>query len=244
MTNRQKNYIFDFDNNLIHMPTKVKVNYKWNPIKIATHEYAEISKWDSLKDPYKIRQDTFDNFKDDKKFQKDLIEAIKSKSLWPSYQDFKEAILNISSICIITARWNSRKAIKNWLFRIILNTFSEKELNQLHKKLKEVYRIKDFARVLSYYLSGQFVYPVTSQDWEKQFPKHLEKTVAQRKLISFKEYIENIFTGNEINIWFSDDDHENLLPILNYIQYIQKDKNHDKINFYLYNTKREKIEIS
>lgn len=241
MTSNNGTYIFDFDDNLMFLDTEILVKNKKGEIKkMTTSKYASFKNGNN---GYFLFDWSFEHFCNDSYFPNDLEKAIKNKKFWPAIEDFKKCILNLDPFSIITARWNSRKTIMDWLEQIIENYLNKNELKQLQDNLQKKYRIKNFKRVLKYYLLWQFIYPVNSKEFRKDFSKEVEKVwkdnISWLKTIAFKDYIENIYVGWKITVWFSDDNEANINAIHQIIKenFYQKYKN--KITFYLYHMNLE-----
>ena len=117
-TPEMKYYAFDWDDNIVHMPTKIiLLDDDGNEVSMSTEDFAEyrsiIGKEDFEYDGNKIvgyAEDPFRNFrtKGDKQFLIDTMTAKKG----PAFNDFKEAINNGSIFAIITARGHNPNTIK------------------------------------------------------------------------------------------------------------------------------------
>lgn len=241
MTSNNGTYIFDFDDNLMFLDTEILVKNKKKEIKkMTTSEYTSFKNGHN---EYFLFDWSFEYFCNDSYFLDDLKKAIKNKKFWPAIEDFKKCILNLNSFSIITARWNSRKTIMNWLEQIIENYLDKNELKQLQDNLQKKYRIKNFKRALKYYLLWQFIYSVNSKEFRKDFSKEVKKiwkdNISWLKTIAFKDYIENIYVEWKITVWFSDDNEANINAIYQIIKenFYQEYKN--KIVFYLYHMNLE-----
>ncbi len=94
-----KNYAFDFDDNIFHMPTKIKMDKKdgdnWIPYDVEPAEFALIR---SDKENYRIRDNdpnqAFDEFVDfgprgNKAFLEDIIIAFDNNNFGPSFEKAK-----------------------------------------------------------------------------------------------------------------------------------------------------------
>ena len=93
-----RGYSFDWDDNIIKMPTTIKMLKKipdgWEPIEIGTDEFATIRNDEN----YKLDEGAFDHFIDDEDFLSDLENALENNSFAPSFAKFKEALIYANPI--------------------------------------------------------------------------------------------------------------------------------------------------
>ena len=67
-----------------------KVGNRWEPIKVSTKEFANLRNNPN----YKIREDSFEEFRNHDTFLKDTIQAISNENFGPSFVKFKESLIN------------------------------------------------------------------------------------------------------------------------------------------------------
>ena len=246
MTN--KAYIFDFDDNIITMPSTISLQKEVSKNKylikhLSTKEYAEFNLEES---DYELYPNSFSDFTNRLRFLNQLKESISNfkETKCASYDDFKEAILSLSTICIITARGHDRKTIKDWLMILVDETFSDEDKEVLYENLEKDFTkdqiteleqndrisswekeqlIKDLEelsgrQLLNLYLKNQFVYAVNWEQRLEQFPRHKSKNTAQRKLVSLKDFLDNKNLDDIISIGFSDDDKKNINKISDFLK--------------------------
>jgi len=111
-----RSYIFDWDDNILFMPTKIKMDKNkggnWVPINVSTEEFAQVR----TNPEYRLRGNNvdvaFENFKLTDSFLNDTIEAIRNKSFAPSFDKFKEALIYGNKFAINTARGHKPEALK------------------------------------------------------------------------------------------------------------------------------------
>ena len=133
---QKRAYSFDWDDNVLFMPTRIYLEKKrgdgWIPISVSTEEFRKIRKsiGKSFRyidnDPMK----SFKDFRDYNSFINDTKEALSKKKYGPSFDKFKEALSYASDFSIITARGNPPKAIKDAIKIIIDTELSEEERNR------------------------------------------------------------------------------------------------------------------
>jgi hypothetical protein len=229
-----KYYAFDWDDNIVHMPTKIIVKDEdGKEIGMSTDDFADhrhnIGKKDFNYNGHNIvgfADNPFRNFRTegDKDF---LIDAMRAKT-GPSFDDFREAINNGSIFSIITARGHNPNTLKTAIYNYIISDFKGISKDELVKNLK---KYRDFAgedkmsdnELIKYYLSLNKYYPVSFGSGSASNPE--EGKV--RAMDEFVEYIQNMAAilnkrvylkndlGNEFisyspSIGFSDDDPKNV----------------------------------
>ncbi len=111
-----------------------------------------------------IRPDSYDNFKDDAAFMRDLQKAIDAQAFGPSYSKLKKAVLAAQPLLIITARGQSPRALQTGLCHLIEATFSVEEL----VKIRETLELEGYASVEAY-VGAQKFYPVSSKEFKEEF---------------------------------------------------------------------------
>jgi hypothetical protein len=229
-----KYYAFDWDDNIVTMPTQIIVkNDKDEEIGMSTEDFAKyrsrIGKEDFMYNGEKIvsyAETPFRNFKTegDKLF---IIDSTLSKP-GPAWEDFKEAINNGSIFSIITARGHNPNTIKEAVYNYIISGFNGINKNELVKNLKK-YReftdqeeLNDMELIKSYLDLCRF-YPVS-------FGKGAEANPEEEKVKSLKEFVSYVkefsaqlhkkaFLKNDVRnyflptIGFSDDDIKNVEAI-------------------------------
>ena len=76
-----RGYSFDWDDNILYMPTVIKmIKYdgnEWKPVEVSTHTFSKVRDDKN----YKLDDDAFYNFREEKEFTKDLKKAIPDKTL-------------------------------------------------------------------------------------------------------------------------------------------------------------------
>jgi len=236
-----KYYAFDWDDNIVHMPTKIilldKNNYE---VEMTTDDFAKFRHHVGKK-PFKYNgriitdfaSNPFRNFKvgGDRNF---IIDAMRAK-LGPAFNDFKEAINNGSIFAIITARGHNPETIKEAIYNYIVTGFGGINKEQLIKNLKKFRNLSDDEDSLSdeelirSYLELNKYNPVSFGDEKNSSNPEEAKIVALENFITYvkviansinkkafvKNGISNNFIPSKIKIGFSDDDPKNIEAIKN-----------------------------
>lgn len=208
-------YCFDWDDNIIRMPTKIimekKENWWYKTIEVSTEEFANIRTNDNYRYKNNNVDDAMEYFRDNNTKKEYFIEDLKiamqdTKNFCYSFNAFKNCLLDKSSFAIITARWHSVQVIRKWIKMLIDKTFSKKEKEQMWN--------------IDWYLSRQKVYCVSYKDFHKVLDKQVEKVpIQERKTLAFQHFLDHLNSKKEkFTIWFSDDDKKNIELMSNYMK--------------------------
>jgi hypothetical protein len=226
-----KYYAFDWDDNLMYMPTKIYLKDEdGNSVGMSTEDFAEYRS-EIGKEPFEYEGNTIvgydeDAFRDfrvtgDKKF---LVDSMKAP-IGPAWSDFVEAVNNGSIFAIITARGHTPSVLKNAVYNLIkknMHGLNEKEIVKNLRKYREIADEEDMTddEILRTYLEMCKYHPVSFGEGSAANPEELKvsamrqfmdyvKTLSQRlqEKAYMKNKISNYFTPY---IGFSDDDLKNV----------------------------------
>ena len=230
-----KYYAFDWDDNIVHMPTKIILKTEdGDEVGMSTDDFAEY-RGIIGKEPFEYNGETivgygdapFKNFKTDgdKDF---LIDAMRAK-LGPAFKDFKEAINNGSIFAIITARGHNPNTLKQAVYNYIIDGFNGIDKDQLVKNLKKYRTFVDEDdmtddELIKSYLELNKYHPVSFGDEEGAANPEEAKVRAMEDFVSYikgmanllnkkafvKNDISNNFVPEQPSIGFSDDDVRNV----------------------------------
>jgi hypothetical protein len=230
-----KYYAFDWDDNIVHMPTKIIVkDDSGNEVGMSTDDFAEYRHMIG-KEPFDYKGSTivdyadepFRNFRSggDKDF---LVDAMKAK-VGPAFDDFREAINNGSIFAIITARGHNPNTIKEAIYNYIISGFNGIDKDQLLKNLKKYRSFVDEEdmsdeELIKSYLELNKYNPVSFGNEEGAVNPEEAKVEAMEEFVSYikgmaallnkkiflKKGIRNKFIPKEVSIGFSDDDPKNI----------------------------------
>jgi hypothetical protein len=230
-----KYYAFDWDDNIVHMPTKIIVKTdEGNEVGMSTDDFAE-HRHQIGKKPFDYNGDVivgfaenpFRNFRTegDKDF---LIDAMRAK-VGPAFNDFKEAINNGSIFSIITARGHNPNTLKEAIYNYIIDGFNGIDKDQLIKNLKKYRTFVDEDEMsddelIKSYLELNKYHPVSFGDDKGAANPEEAKVRAMDDFVNYikamsavlnkKAYLKNDI-GNKFipakpSIGFSDDDIRNV----------------------------------
>jgi hypothetical protein len=226
-----KYYAFDWDDNLMYMPTKIYLKDEGgNSVGMSTEDFAEYRS-EIGKEPFEYEGHTIVGFDDDafrdfrvtgdKKF---LVDAMKAPT-GPAWDDFVEAVNNGSIFAIVTARGHTPSILKNSVYNLIKKNkhgLNEKELVKNLRKYRDIADEEDMSddELLRTYLDMCKWHPVTFGEGSAANPEELKVSAMKQ----FMEYVRNLsqrlqekaYMKNKISnyftpfIGFSDDDLKNV----------------------------------
>ena len=230
-----KYYAFDWDDNIVHMPTKIilkDVNGK--EVGMSTDDFAQYRHVIG-QEPFGYDGTTivgyadqpFRNFRTqgDKDF---LVDAMRART-GPAFDDFREAINNGSIFSIITARGHNPDTIKQAIYNYIIEGFGGIDKDELVKNLK---KYRSFAgegemsdeELIKSYLELNKYHPVSFGDEQGAVNPEEAKVEAMENFVNYikgmaavlnkraflKKDIANKFVPKKLSIGFSDDDPKNI----------------------------------
>ena len=189
-----KYYAFDWDDNILEMPTKiifdkVETDSSTNEQKVigqeemSTEEFAvKRSELEQL--GLKYRPDSFINFREegDGKFLEDAMDPQTKKG--PVWNMFVDCINSASIFAIITARGHNPNTLKNAVLQMINNEYSPSGGQKIDKNLF-LENLNKFSQLMKkpiegdpvmYYLNFCEFHPVSWED--KSLPARPDKTAA------------------------------------------------------------------
>ena len=233
-----KYYAFDWDDNIVHMPTKIMLKTEdGDEIGMSTDDFAQY-RHDIGKKSINYKGETivdyadeaFRNFKTngDKDFLIDAMTAEKG----PAFNDFKEAINNGSIFSIITARGHNPNTLKQAVYNYIINGFGGINKTQLVKNIRKYRTFADENDMsdddlIRSYLDLNKYHPVSfGTEKGAGSPEEL-KVMAMDEFVDYvkglaaflnkkaflKKDISNNFIPKQPMIGFSDDDLKNVEKI-------------------------------
>lgn len=230
-----KYYAFDWDDNIVHMPTKIILKTDdGDEVGMSTDDFAEY-RGKIGKEDFEYNGDTIVGFGEDpfKNFRTEgdkdfLVDAMRAK-LGPAFNDFKEAINNGSIFSIITARGHNPNTLKQAVYNYIIDGFNGIDKDQLIKNLKKYRTFVDEDdmtddELIKSYLELNKYHPVSFGDEEGAANPEEAKVRAMEDFVSYikgmatllnkKAFVKNDISNNFIpaqpSIGFSDDDVRNV----------------------------------
>lgn len=213
----------DWDDNILFMPTKIKMDIKdnnvWKPIDVSTEDFAKIRNNPNYRIRNNNQDEAFKDFQDSEPFFRDIRKAIKNKKFAPSAEKFKETLYYANPFAINTARGHKPSDLKKGTMLFINLTFTKKEKNEMVKNI-----VKSFInekRFSNYYISklnelnqeqiielyldekGEY-YPVSSEEFGKKFNLDVKGKAANpedAKKVAIANFAKTIW--NDINYWIN-----------------------------------------
>ena len=231
LTPTMKYYAFDWDDNLMYMPTKIYLKDKdGNSVGMSTEDFAEYRS-EIGKEPFEYEGNTIvgfddDSFRDfrvtgDKQF---LTDAMKAPT-GPAWDDFVEAVNNGSVFAIVTARGHTPSVLKNAVYNLIKKNkhgLNQQELVKNLRKYRDIADEEDMTddELIKTYLEMCKWHPVSFGEGSAANPEELKVSAMKQ----FMEYVrtlsqklqEKAYIKNKISnyftpyIGFSDDDLKNV----------------------------------
>jgi hypothetical protein len=231
MTPTMKYYAFDWDDNLMYMPTSIRLtDDEGNTVGMTTSDFAEYRDLVG-KEPFEYEGHTIvgpakDAYVEfgvtyDKQF---LIDAMKSPT-GPAWSDFVEAVNNGSIFAIITARGHTPSILKQAVYNLIqknMHGLNKEELVKNLRKYRDISDEEDLTdnELIKVYLGMCKWHPVSYGEGSAAKPEKLKVSAMGQ----FKDYVydlsrrlqEKAYMKNRISnyftpyIGFSDDDLKNV----------------------------------
>jgi hypothetical protein len=227
-----KYYAFDWDDNIMVMPTKIMVlDENGNEVAMSTEDFAEY-RTQLGKTPFEYEGHTivgmdpstaFRNFRTDgdEQFKVDVFKAKKG----PVWNDFVESINNGSIFSIITARGHSPQTLRDAVYNMIVMNFDGIDRKELVKNLKKFRTFMDMEnksdkQLINDYLDMCKFYPVSYGASVEANPEEA-KVEAMREFVTYvkqlseelnqRARIKNLVMNRFLpTIGFSDDDLRNV----------------------------------
>lgn len=228
MEKKEKIYLFDWDENIIHMDSKLCVNYDGNDIEVSESEYLRIKKHEQCITPE--LDDFLFNFRCEKAFIKDLDKALLNQTFGKVFHKLQNAIMDGNKIGIITARGHNPNVFKMAISNIIFKTFTNSQLILFYENVGDI----------NEFINNIEIYPVS---YEKMFEDKGVISVADKKVEALKCFLnKNIKENKEYSVGFSDDNLQNLEVMQNAIVNDIKSQ-YPNINFVLYDTSNKNLTI-
>jgi len=253
--NNLRSYVFDWDDNILYMPTTIKMDVStsggWEPIDVSTEDYSKV-RTDSN---YRLRDNdpniAFKDFRDSKSFIRDIKKALENKMFAPSYDKFKEALIFANPFGVNTARSHKPQTLRDGVKFFIDKTFTEEEKEKMVSNIKKNVRsIKDLndEQTIDFYLDemGEY-YPVSSKEFGQRFGIDTSLTASNpehAKKIAIEHFIKKVFDNvktlvnsdyKKMSLGFSDDDVRNIRSMELFIEE-ELNKMYPEFHFVVYDT--------
>jgi hypothetical protein len=227
----EKYYAFDWDDNIVTMPTKIILkDDEGREVGMSTEDFADY-RTEIGNQPFEYNDRTIVGFADepfryfrDKGDKQFIVDAMLAKP-GPAWGDFVEAINNGSIFSIVTARGHNPNVLKQGVYNYIVSNTNGINSNELIKNLEKYRDLADEeelskSEMIKEYLDMCRFYPVSFGEGSATNPeegkiKALDEFVEYVKKMSnhiqkhayFKNKISNYFVPK---VGFSDDDIRNV----------------------------------
>ena len=245
-----KYYIFDWDNNILHMPTRIHLQRRrtdgdWEDCSVSTSLYAVV-RHDSAnyRPPDGDWEKAFRDFRDfahrpESAFLVDTREALApviagEREPAPSFQRFRQALVEGRLIAIVTARGHRAQTIRlgvEYFIDQVLDA-SEKAMMILNlRAYKEAFgepheQAAD-AEILNAYLSLNQYHAVTSPEFKQRMSRDFPgaQSPEEAKQFAIRDFVEHVVRilkekggfDRPISVGFSDDDPLNVRAVERFI---------------------------
>lgn len=214
-----KFYIFDWDDNVLSMNTKIfmqqRVNGDWLDVEVSTDDYGRILP--TLTEPgceYRFPltltgendlSKAFFNFTDRENtacnltFLNDCVDAITNQQYGPSFAAFKECLLGGHLFMICTARGHNPDTIKR-VVQHFVDAFSDAERNAFYANVQRFHQVfvgghTSSKALLVWYLANGMYVGVTSPYFTTTFGVRLRPNdVAAGKAVAVQHFVEKTNT--------------------------------------------------
>jgi hypothetical protein len=240
-----KYFVFDFDDNILHMDTSLhmekKVRGKWQKVKISPEKFVYLKDHPNYRPEDNDWDKCFIEFSDEgerkeQAFINDIKKALKRKNFGPSFDDFIECIIEGRIFAIITARSHKSKTIRKGIEYIIDNVLSDQQIKEMKaniKKFREHFRKRRTNNLIRSYLDNCEFIGVSSPNFEILLHQHDINVIdtPSAKMLAFRMFVKKVrsFSKRDIRIGFSDDDHKNIKSIKKVVKALQDE--YPKIDF-------------
>lgn len=210
-----KYYMFDWDDNILHMPTRIHLEKKtargWKPYDVSTAQFAHIRRtmkncrplgddWDrAFSDFYDVGSRGLDAFLDDTR--KALRPVVSGKARGaPSFQKFRRALIEGRLFAIITARSHSAKAIRKGVEYFVRRVLTAEEKAEMLKNLRGYIAYFDGdpsgmsdRQVLNQYLDLCRYRGVTSPEFQELMGRKLggSESPEEAKQFAIREFVQH-----------------------------------------------------
>lgn len=250
-----RTYIFDWDDNILYMPTTIKMDKKeggkWVSVDVPTDEYAHIR----TSPEYRLRDNSpgiaFSDFRESKPFIEDIKKAIHNDNFAPSADKFKEALINANPFGINTARGHKPEILRDGVRLFIDMVFTDEEKSEMVGNVKKILnQTKELTpdQSIDFYLDemGEY-YPVSSEEFGERFgldttggaanPEHAKKVAIEHFVRKVFNNVKTLVSSDykKMSVGFSDDDVRNVKAVEQFIE-DELNKMYPEFHFVVYDT--------
>ena len=255
LESKLRSYIFDWDDNILYMPTTIKMDKKeggeWVPVDVPTDEFAHVR----TSPEYRLRNNdvtvAFKDFRDSEPFIQDTKKAIHMDRFAPSADKFKEALIHANPFGINTARGHKPEILRDGVRLFIDMVFTDEEKTKMVENIRKVLnQSKGLTddQTIDLYLDdmGEY-YPVSSEEFGQRFgletsggaanPEHAKKVAIEHFVRKVFRNVKTLVTSDykKMSVGFSDDDVRNVKAVEQFIE-DELNKMYPEFHFVVYDT--------
>ncbi len=212
-----KYYIFDWDDNILHMPTRIHLEKRqpdgsWLPHQVSTSVFSVIrNDHENYRPPQGEWELAFSEFRDlpdprGNRFLSDTADSLRrvldgDAVAGPSFETFRQMLVEGRLFAIVTARGHAsatlRKGVELFMEMILGDDERETMLANLRGYRAVFDKVTEFdsdAEEVSRYLSLCRYHAVTSPDFGKRLLKgqNLDASAENRKQVAIRDFVDHI----------------------------------------------------
>jgi hypothetical protein len=212
-----KYYIFDWDDNILHMPTRIHLEQRqadgsWRPHAVSTSVFSVIrGDTDRYRPPQGCWELAFAEFQDEpdprgNRFLADTEQALRrvldgAEAPGPSFSTFRQTLVEGRLFAIVTARGHASATLRHGVQRFIDLVLNPSERATMMANLRGYRAVFDNVSVfgtdaeeLDRYLSLNRYHAVTSPDFQAHLLKGGGHPVPaeMRKQVAIRDFLEHI----------------------------------------------------
>lgn len=233
-----KYFAFDWDDNLLYMPTKMHVQEIVGDTvidrEISSGKFAEIRGKDNWIVPnYAFVEASDKGPRGENAFLEDTKTAIQNGKWGPSWESFKECLINANIFMIITARGHEPNTIRETVFWIINNVLTEVEQKELLGniiKFNIQFDVREYnTELIKMYLDSCTFIGVDSDFFRNKYGDiGREVSPEEGKKVAIKDFIERINkfgkrVNSDVSLGYSDDDLKNVSKLTEFFMNLSTD---------------------
>jgi hypothetical protein len=212
-----KYYIFDWDDNILHMPTHIHLerrnaNGEWEPHSVSTAVFSVIrTDQDNIRPPQASWEEAFRDFRDinvdnENILLRDTRTAIdrvvtQGEKAGPCFEIFRQALIEGRLFAIVTARGHSPAIIRQAVEYFIETVLTPSEKQEMLRNLRGYIACFDYEQqpdsdddVLKYYLTHNKYHGVMSPHFRSMMGQKTgaSPNTEEGKQFAIKDFVEHV----------------------------------------------------
>ena len=212
-----KYYIFDWDDNILHMPTRIHLERKnqdgeWEFHPVSTSVFAVVrNDTENYRPPRGLWENAFEEFRDlagleESTFLKDSRKALQpiidgEEDGAPSFHRFKKALIEGRLFAIVTARGHRsetiRKGVEYFIDAVLSNNEYREMLSNLRgykEEFEEEHESLSDEEILAAYLDLNHYHAVTSPEFQKRLGENAGASAGQElaKQVAIEDFVRHV----------------------------------------------------